>query len=265
MTHQEREAVPRRHVPATGQEDRADAMLPEQPVLDRVVADALVAADRDPPSFPDNRQPHGVRRLRPDVGATTVGRVHDIFAHDRECLADTEKVGVNEEPDVWEWLAPARQAWELGGFGQLVSQGSQHVIRAQVVALGQAIERFPRTNELDDRLRSYSADGRCTERQIRIDNHRLTTSERPVSPREHILEFDLVDEVLYRLGQHQLTAAQDYKLGSVVDLVLELLDELPIEYPGSLICQRITSVSLAKPVHYGPDPLQRNAQGPVLA
>ena len=35
VPNQENEAVPRRHVPATGEEDRADAVLMEQPVLDR--------------------------------------------------------------------------------------------------------------------------------------------------------------------------------------------------------------------------------------
>jgi len=55
VAHDEREAIPRGHLPATGKEDRADAVLAEQPVLDWVVADALVAADRNPASVPDNR------------------------------------------------------------------------------------------------------------------------------------------------------------------------------------------------------------------
>jgi hypothetical protein len=27
--------------------------------------------------------------------------MHNVLAHDRECLADTKEVGVNKEPDVW--------------------------------------------------------------------------------------------------------------------------------------------------------------------
>jgi hypothetical protein len=37
-----------------------------------------------------------------DLRAATVPWVHYVLAYDRECLADAEEVGVNEEPDVRE-------------------------------------------------------------------------------------------------------------------------------------------------------------------
>jgi hypothetical protein len=74
-------------------------MLSKQSVLYWVIPDALVAADRDPPGIAEDRQPHRVRRLRMDLWAATLARMHNVLAHvqafsDLTCEDPVGRVGL---------------------------------------------------------------------------------------------------------------------------------------------------------------------------
>lgn len=90
VTHDQHEPIPGGHLRAACQEDRPNSVLIQQPVLDRVVSNALVAADRDPTGIANERQPFGVRGLRLNQWASGMSGMHEVFPDPGERLADAE-------------------------------------------------------------------------------------------------------------------------------------------------------------------------------
>lgn len=134
-------------------------------LLDRPIADPLVAGDHDELSTADHLEPHVVLGLTWDFRQAQVTGVDDVSVECGERLSERQVVLVDEEPG-HHWLL-RRQRAELF----LVGDGGLDVVDAELIGIRDLIEGFAGVVELPQPLGRNTGDSRLAESNEWIDCH----------------------------------------------------------------------------------------------
>lgn len=135
-------------------------------LLDRPVADALVAFDHHESLLPDDREPVVVERSARNLRNIRVPGVHDARVLPRERLPEGQVVLVDEEPGRHVLLR--HEGAELF----LVRDRRSHIVDGEFVPVGDLLERLSGIVELPQPVGGNPLDRRSAEAHQRVDDHR---------------------------------------------------------------------------------------------
>ena len=119
-----------------GEHEAADPVVDPHPLLDRFVADALVASDHDQTLGTSDGQPLVVEAPPRDLRQVGMAGENDVFVQISECLTERQVVLVDEEPG--RHVRLRRQRTQL----LLVGDRGPYLLGGYLVATGDLLDRL---------------------------------------------------------------------------------------------------------------------------